>query len=184
MSKLKKLNIVDEKDKIIGEETRENIHRHGLLHREVHVWLYNHEGGVLFQKRSLSKDTFPGLLDASVGGHVELNQSYEEAAVQETKEETGILINQKLLTKLGKTRNRNFDKSTGTTNNNFRMVYAYKHEGTTDNLKIEKGRATSLEFWPIRKIMNLSNDDRKKFIPSILNEDFIFRKIKDLIDKK
>ena len=51
MSKSQKLNIVDEDDNIIGEDTRENIHKNGLLHREVHVWLYNDEGGGSFSKK-------------------------------------------------------------------------------------------------------------------------------------
>lgn len=38
----RKLNIVDEDGNIIGEETRENIHKQGLLHREIHVWFYTH----------------------------------------------------------------------------------------------------------------------------------------------
>jgi len=40
-----KLNIVDESDNIIGEDTRGHIHQKGLLHREIHVWIYNNEGG-------------------------------------------------------------------------------------------------------------------------------------------
>lgn len=40
MADNRKLNIVDESANIIGEETRENIHNQGLLHREIHVWFY------------------------------------------------------------------------------------------------------------------------------------------------
>ncbi len=63
-----KLNIVDENDNIIGEDTRKNIHKNGLLHREIWVWIYNKNLDVLFQKRSSNKDTFPNKLDASVLG--------------------------------------------------------------------------------------------------------------------
>jgi hypothetical protein len=41
-----KLNIVDENDKVIGEDTRNNIHKKGLLHREIHVWVFDSNGGV------------------------------------------------------------------------------------------------------------------------------------------
>ena len=68
MTKLQKLNIIDEDDNIIGEDSRENIHRKGLLHREIHVWIYNKKGEILFQKRSITKDTWTGLLDASACG--------------------------------------------------------------------------------------------------------------------
>ena len=43
-----KLNVIDEQGNIIGEETREGIHREGLLHREIHVWLFNKKGEDIF----------------------------------------------------------------------------------------------------------------------------------------
>jgi len=181
MSKKEKLNIVDEKDNIIGEDTRENIHKKGLLRREVHVWLYNNEGGVLFQKRALNKDTFPGLLDASIGGHVELNETYEEAAIKEAKEETDIMIDNNKLIKIIKTKSKSYDKITNTTNNVFRIVYAYKFNGVIKDIKREQGKAIKFEFWSINKIINLSPKETNKFIPSILKKRLIFEKIKKLI---
>jgi isopentenyldiphosphate isomerase len=35
---LEMLEIVDENDNVIGLETREKVHREGLLHREIHIW--------------------------------------------------------------------------------------------------------------------------------------------------
>jgi 16S rRNA (adenine1518-N6/adenine1519-N6)-dimethyltransferase len=61
------LNVVDESGKILGEETRENIHRQGLLHKEIHVWLFTPNKEIVFQHRGKDKDTFPDLLDATVG---------------------------------------------------------------------------------------------------------------------
>ena len=63
-----KLNIIDENDNIVGEDSRENIHKKGLLHREIWVWIYNDKLEILFQRRAPDKDTFPNKLDASVGG--------------------------------------------------------------------------------------------------------------------
>jgi len=68
MSQERRLNIVDEEGNIVGEETRENIHKNGLLHREIHVWLYTPNREIIFQHRAKDKDTYPDLLDASVGG--------------------------------------------------------------------------------------------------------------------
>ncbi len=31
------LNIINERDEVIGKDTRESVHKKGLLHREVHV---------------------------------------------------------------------------------------------------------------------------------------------------
>lgn len=187
MSKPGELNIVDENDKTIGEDTRENIHKKGLLHREIHVWIYNQEGEVLFQKRSLNKDTFPGLLDASVGGHVEQGESYQDAAIKETKEETGIKIDNGKLIFIKKIRKNNrLDKKTGSINNVFWGIYVYQYNGNVKNLILEKGKAISLEFWPIDKILKLSKNDKDLFLPILDDKEYleVFKKIKELINSK
>lgn len=181
---MSKLNIVDEDDQVIGEETRENIHKNGLLHREIHVWIFNDKGEILFQKRSENKDVFPGLLDASVGGHVEIGDTYDETAVKELEEETGIKADKKDLILIKKLRRRGFSDKNGMTSNAFRMEYAFRYNGLASDLKIEDGSATSLEFWPIEKILNLSEEDRLKFIPALVSvEDFldVYRQIRKLI---
>ena len=182
MAKSQKLNIIDEDDSIIGEDTRENIHKKGLLHREIHVWVYNKKGEILFQKRSMTKDTWPGLLDASAGGHVELNDNYNKAAVRELEEETGIKADKSDLTFITKLRKKGHDKSTGMTNNVIRAIYVYEYDGEQEII-LEDGKADSLEFWPLEKIFNISEKDRKKFISTVLSEEYmnIYRKIQELI---
>lgn len=182
MTKLQKLNIIDENDNIIGEDSRENIHKKGLLHREIHVWIYNKKAEILFQKRSMAKDTCPGLLDASVGGHVELNDNYSEAAIRELEEETDIKADKNDLTYITKIRKKTYDKITGMTNNVIRVVYAYEHDNKQE-IKLEKNKADSLEFWSLEKIFNVFEEDRKKFIPTMLSKEYIniYKKIQELI---
>ena len=62
---MSKLNIIDENGKIIGEDTRKNIHKNGLLHREINVYFYTPQGEIIFQHRSKNKETFPDLLERS-----------------------------------------------------------------------------------------------------------------------
>ncbi|MBU0636967.1 NUDIX domain-containing protein [Patescibacteria group bacterium] len=52
--------------------------------------LYTPKGEIIFQHREKDKDTYPDLLDATVGGHVEIGSDYENSAFQELEEETGI----------------------------------------------------------------------------------------------
>ena len=86
------LEIVDDSDAVIGVRSREEIDMLGLRHREVHVWLVTPANDIIFQRRSPTKDTFPDQLHASVGGHLEVGQSYEQAAVMEVEEEAGLVI--------------------------------------------------------------------------------------------
>ncbi|MBU0613628.1 NUDIX domain-containing protein [Patescibacteria group bacterium] len=165
------LSIVDEGDNTIGQDSRENIHKKGLLHREVHVWIYNKKGEILFQKRSLTKDTFPGLLDASVGGHVEIGDGYEKSAIKELEEEVGIKTSISDLLFITKTRSKSYDIITKMTNNTIRFIYAYEFNDNLKKLQIEKGETINLEFWTQKKIFSISEKDKEKFIPSVFNID-------------
>lgn len=82
-------DIVDENDEIIGQASRTHVHEHGLLHRAVHIFIFNEQGHILLQKRSWSKDRFPGRWTSSVSGHVDAGETYLEAALREIQEEIG-----------------------------------------------------------------------------------------------
>lgn len=59
------------------------------FHLVVHVCLFNRDGDMLIQKRTDSKQGWPGLWDVSVGGSVLAGETSPQAAVRETKEELG-----------------------------------------------------------------------------------------------
>lgn len=179
----RKLNIVDENENIIGEETRENIHNQGLLHREIHIWFYTPKGEIIFQHREKNKDTFPDLLDATVGGHVEIGSDYENTALQELEEETGVKAEKHNLNFIQVVQNKAFDSATNKINNVVRAIFAYRYEGKVEDLRVEKGKAIGFESWPFEKILNISDEDKKLFIPTIFEEQNleIFRKIKEFI---
>lgn len=83
--------IVDENDNVVGAAPRSECHGNPMLiHRVAHVLVFNHAGELLLQKRSLSKDVQPGRWDTSVGGHLDLGESYLQAAYREMEEELGI----------------------------------------------------------------------------------------------
>jgi isopentenyl-diphosphate delta-isomerase type 1 len=85
--------VVDEKDQIVEYRTRGECHHDpDLIHRAVNLFIFNGTGEVLLQKRSLTKDTDPGLWTISVSGHVSRGQSYNEAMQREMGEELGIDI--------------------------------------------------------------------------------------------
>ncbi len=176
------LDVVNEDDEIIRQEQRNIIHEQGLLHREVWVWIYDDDMNILFQKRAPDKDTFPNKLDASVGGHVDPGYSYEDAAIKELEEETGIRAEKKDL-KFIKMMRSSHSNPGRHVNNVIRAVYAYKFIKDKDSLKLEKGKATSLEFWPIKKLLNLSDDEKRLFIPFKWEEEIYpqFEKIANLI---
>jgi isopentenyldiphosphate isomerase len=85
------LEVVTEEGKVIKTLPRSEIHGNpSLIHRVVHVLVFNKKGELLLQKRSMNKDVAPGKWDTSVGGHVHPEETLNEAVRREMREELGI----------------------------------------------------------------------------------------------
>ncbi|AOS45476.1 Nudix hydrolase [Lacunisphaera limnophila] len=82
-------DVVDEQDRVIGQERRREVHRLGLRHRAVHLLVVNRAGRVFLHQRSRQKDLFPGYWDSSAAGHVGAGEDYDGTAVRELEEELG-----------------------------------------------------------------------------------------------
>jgi isopentenyl-diphosphate delta-isomerase type 1 len=82
-------DLVDENDQVIGRCPRSEAHAKKLRHRAIHVLVFNPEGEVFLQKRSKTKDSWPGAWDSSCSGHLETGETYREAALRELQEELG-----------------------------------------------------------------------------------------------
>jgi mevalonate kinase len=83
--------VVDKDDNVLGYKTRYECHHDKtLIHRTVGTAVFNSKGEILLLKRSKTKDLGAGLWDVSIGGHVNKNESYEDAAKREMMEEVGI----------------------------------------------------------------------------------------------
>jgi isopentenyl-diphosphate delta-isomerase type 1 len=85
-------DVVNDRDEVIGQLPRREVHRHGLRHRAVHVLIFNSNGEVFLQKRSAKKDTFPQRWDSSAAGHLNPGEAYDSCAVREVKEELGFVL--------------------------------------------------------------------------------------------
>lgn len=127
-------DIVNEHDEVIGQCTRGEVHRLKLLHRAVHVLVFNARGGVFLQKRSLKKDSHPGAWDSSASGHLDSGEDYDACAVRELREEIGL--------KIETTPRRLFKvDACRETDQEFVWVYQHKDEGpfTLHPDEIERG---------------------------------------------
>jgi len=85
-------DVVNEQDEVIGRAPRQEVHARGLLHRAVHVLVFNARGEVFLQKRSMSKDTARGKWDSSASGHLDTGEDYDVCAIRELREEIGLQL--------------------------------------------------------------------------------------------
>src|ERR1700683_2112391 len=85
-------DIVNERDEVVGQNTRREVHARGLWHRAVHVLVFNARGEVFLQKRSLKKDIAAGKWDSSASGHLDSGEDYDACAVREVREELGLKV--------------------------------------------------------------------------------------------
>lgn len=92
--------VVDKDDHVLEHLPRKEAHDKKLLHRTISVLIFNDEGKVVLQKRSLKKDSNPGKWSNATGGHVGKNEIYDEAARREISEELNLDITPKLFKKM------------------------------------------------------------------------------------
>jgi isopentenyldiphosphate isomerase len=86
-------DVVNERDEVIDRKPRSEVHRLGLLHRAVHVLVFNSASQIFLQKRSMKKDRQPGVWDSSASGHVDSGEDYDTTAIRELREEIGLALN-------------------------------------------------------------------------------------------
>lgn len=95
-----------------GEKTgevvrRSEAHRLGLWHRCFHCWIVapgtpTGDGPYLFvQRRAAGKETWPGKLDVTVGGHLGTGEGPVEGGLREIEEELGLRAAPEELVPLG-----------------------------------------------------------------------------------
>ena len=82
--------IVDKDNNETGSVPRHIMRAKGLPHRAAYILVFNRRGELFVQKRTMTKDIYPGYYDIAAGGVVLAGESYDQSAVRELAEELGI----------------------------------------------------------------------------------------------
>ncbi len=100
--------LVDIRDAETGAPTdgvvwKSEAHRRGLWHRCIHCWIFGVGAGepyLLVQRRAAGKDTWPGYLDLTAGGHLAAGEEPLDG-LREVEEELGLRVDPGRLVPLG-----------------------------------------------------------------------------------
>ncbi len=82
--------IVDRENREIGACARRQMRAEALVHRSTYILVFNSRGEIFVQKRTLTKDIYPGCCDPTAGGVVLAGETYEQGAARELAEELGV----------------------------------------------------------------------------------------------
>ncbi|VVB98739.1 Isopentenyl-diphosphate Delta-isomerase [uncultured archaeon] len=158
------LDLVNEKDEVIGTAPREEVIQKRLLHRCADVYaIYN--GKIVIEIRAASKCQRP--LNYSVMEEtLHTGEKYEAAAIRGISEELGLKA--KWIKKIGKNLTR--DPENG--NQHFNGVFVAECEGEIKIDKNEVEEAVLMDFGKIRELLK-----REKKVSPALRESFgMFKK--------
>jgi len=100
---LEKLEVYDLDENLIEVKNRDEFYKEikkefkktGKITKQVKrvlLLLMNSQGKIVLQRRNLSKQDNSGLLDKTIGGHVEEGYSYEVTLIKECAEELGFPV--------------------------------------------------------------------------------------------
>ena len=162
------LEVVDKNDKVIGIEKRGVIHKKHLYHRAIQTLIFNKNKKLFLQQRGYNKEIYPGLYGFSVGGHVKIKETYEDAAIREIKEEIKIKINKKNLIFIKKFR--------PCRKNTYEFTKVYVIKNITKKPRINKKEVNSGFFISINDLKKMIKQKPNMFCPDfIMVMNYIFK---------
>jgi len=146
------VQIVDENNTEIAAVSRWLMREQQLIHRASYILVFNRAGELFVQKRTMTKDVYPGYYDIAAGGVVLAGESYEESARRELTEELG--IEEAALTPC-------FDHYyADATNKVWGRVFRCRHEGP---FTLQKEEIESGGFMQVTQVLDAA--DSKLFTP-------------------
>ena len=147
---------------------RDEVHREGLLHRTAHVWIARKRNGVwqvLLQKRSMEKESFPGMFDTSSAGHIPAGEDPLPSALRELYEELGVQAGPEDLNYIGTFRVRYEKEFHGKIfrDNEVTSVYLCRKRVDEDTLVLQREEVEEVCWFDLQEIRQEIQSSRRRF---------------------
>jgi isopentenyldiphosphate isomerase len=155
-------DVVDENDRPLGiTKPRSEVHRSGLWHRVVHIYLFNDHDEYLVHQRATTKDLNPNLWDTRFGGHVLSGEHYDTAVVRELRDEIGLEV------PLSNFISGEIYARDGGTNREFTKVYYYPFRGDVRQLSFSDGEVQRVKWMNKSEIEKALSGHPEEWAPHI-----------------
>ena len=142
------LPLVDESDEIIGSAAFSEVHKKGILHREVYVYVINSLRQILLQRRNDD-----GLWDHSAAGHFGVDETYLEGAQRELREEVGLNLSFDKFKEIGYEKFETQKNSKK--NSRFVKIYLVKTDLPIEDLVLQDSEVLEVKYFNKQEIESL-----------------------------
>ena len=165
------IDVLNELGQKTGESrARSEVHRLGLWHRTVHIWLFDANGKILFQLRAHDKENNPNLYDTSCAGHM--------SAVREIREELGLEKTTDELTYLFESRHSSVLNSGTYLDNEFYDVYrGYISEDEKRKLVPQPHEVDGFRFFSRQELQAELKKNPENFVSHPKDFEYLLRSI-------
>jgi isopentenyldiphosphate isomerase len=148
------LDVVNERDEIIGKAPKSEVHARKLPHRIVHIFVFNDNGEMALQLRA-NVQFCPHHWCTAAAGHVRSGESCMQAALRELEEELGIRFDIEFVRK-------DFYENDGL------KLFLYSFNGKSNGpFNPDPREVERVDFFPIDKIKKMVTAG-EKFHPELL----------------
>lgn len=175
-------DVLDEQRNKTGKtKLREEVHRDGDWHRAVNIFIVNSKNEILLQRRSPDKDSYPGMLDISCGGHLSAGDDIWMAAVRELEEELGLQVSTPL------TELQHVDSFRSSTrpapdfiNNSFNEMFMLYRDIDLQDLRLQAEEVSEAIFVSLADFRDMVNRD----CPDLVPHPRMYQKLFSILDNK
>jgi isopentenyldiphosphate isomerase len=151
-------------------KARGDVHRDGDWHRSVHVWIYGLRGQepfVLFQRRSMMKDTAPGRLDPTVGGHYGHGETIEDVW-REVYEEIGVEAVADEMRFAG-VRVRSGENESGIIDREIQDIYLWRRDDPLESYAPNPAELAGLVEIPVENVLGIYSGSPESFAAAVID---------------
>jgi len=154
--------VVDENDRVkFAVYSKEALHSNNYKHRSVHLFIETFGGGFVLQLKGKNSEN-AGKWSSAVSGHVNYGEDYEEAVIRETKEELGLEMDKKDLTRILKI------DACKETNNEFVVLFTYLMDINVESIKPDPYEIESVIITPLKDVIKDTNKNLDNYSPAFI----------------